>query len=95
MTPPRSSGQAPALPGNPNLGYYRNCAKDLLTAHRNGDTSCCDTLRQLEHLAGNSDEDILCAQATLAQGMAFDGEQIWALDKKNKRICVIERNVES
>ncbi|MFC1453059.1 hypothetical protein ACFLSJ_06895, partial [Verrucomicrobiota bacterium] len=25
-------------------------------------------------------------------GITYDGERLWALDKKNKRICVIERN---
>ena len=26
-----------------------------------------------------------------ASGIAFDGENLWALDNKNKRICIIEK----
>ena len=28
-----------------------------------------------------------------AQGLAFDGQNLWALDAKDKRICVIEKAV--
>ena len=58
---------SPQLPSSPNLQYYKNCAKDVLKAHKRGDASVCALLRRNEKLAKLSDEELLAAKVTLAQ----------------------------
>ena len=44
-----------SLPANPSLINLKVQAKSLLKAHRNGDASCCEVLRNLKELRGKSD----------------------------------------
>ena len=57
----------PTLPSVPNLEQQHKRAKTLLRQHRQGDSSCCDTLRCHELLAGKNDQEILHSRLTLAQ----------------------------
>ena len=57
----------PSLPDNPSLEFLRKQAKDLHKAHRNGDPTCCDILRNLRQFAGKPDADILAAGLSLSE----------------------------
>ena len=57
---------APSLPSNPSLESLKKRAKSLHKAHRNGDPSCCQVLRQLNRLAEADDADILAADVSLS-----------------------------
>jgi len=70
------------LPANPSLVQLKNQAKDLLRAHKHGDASCCDTLRNHHHFSGKSDQDILSSKVGLREAqhaLAVDhGFKGWA-----------------
>jgi len=76
-----------SLPDNPNLEFLRKQAKDLHKAHRNGDPTCCDILRNLRQSAGRSDADILAANVSLSEtqfALAMDyGFKSWDEMKKH------------
>ena len=54
------------LPSRPSLMQLRNQAKDVLKAHRAGDSAACPILRRLPRFAEASDRDILTAAVALA-----------------------------
>ena len=56
-----------SLPDSPSLEFLRKQAKDVHKAHRNGDPSCCNILRNLRQFAGQSDADILAAGLSLSE----------------------------
>jgi len=55
------------LPHRPNPVRLRKLAKDMLRAHRAGDTSCCELLRHLKQLARRSDAEVLAAGVSLVE----------------------------
>lgn len=57
---------ATALPPKASLEQLKNQAKDILKAHRKGDSFCCDLLRQLRQFTGQSDTAILKAEVKLS-----------------------------
>ena len=70
------------IPPKPSLVQLKSQAKDILKAHKRGDASCCDTLRNHHHFAGKTDAGILSsklvlreAQHALAVSYGFKG---WA-----------------
>ena len=58
---------ARSLPTRLSLRYLKEEAKDVLKAKRNGDASCCPTLRNLRRFARSSDADILAADVGLQE----------------------------
>jgi len=70
------------LPKVPHLDHFKNEAKALLKAHRDGDASVCETLRQLRRFGGASDEAILATHVKLTEvqfALALDyGYPSWA-----------------
>ncbi|MCC6580810.1 MAG: hypothetical protein IT440_10245 [Phycisphaeraceae bacterium] len=55
------------LPIRPDLEHLKNEAKAILKRHREGDTSICGVLRQLNRLADVTDAEVLAADVTLAE----------------------------
>jgi hypothetical protein len=70
------------LPKDPHLDHFKNEAKALLRAHREGDASVCETLRQLRRFEGANVEAILAAHVKLTEvqsALALDyGYPSWA-----------------
>lgn len=70
-----------SLPTSPSFKHLRLEAKNILKAHRRGETSCCDTLRRLHQLQDKPDEDVLAAEVGLQEvqfAMAMDyGFESW------------------
>jgi hypothetical protein len=54
-----------ALPPKPSVERLKKQAKDLLRAHRAGDTSCCGVLRRLKQFEGRPDKEILAGKVSL------------------------------
>lgn len=52
---------------NTSVEGLKKQAKAILKAHRNGESSCCDVLRQINRLKGKSDTDILSAKTSLVE----------------------------
>ncbi len=48
-----------SLPPNPSLRYLKEESKDILKAHKSGDTYCCPVLKYLTQFQGRTDEEIL------------------------------------
>ncbi len=73
------------LPSKPSLINLKMQAKSLLKAHRNGDASCCEVLRNLKELRDKSDADVLSAELSLASvqhALALEyGFETWAAMK--------------
>ena len=67
MTPSPRSGQGRPLPPTPSLKQLKHQAKDLLKAHKRGDSTCCDVLRALRRIAEASDAEILAADVSLSE----------------------------
>jgi len=65
MTTPTGSGQGTSLPSNPSLINLKMQAKSLLKAHRKGDPSCCDVLRNLKELRDKPDAEVLGTKLSL------------------------------
>ncbi|MFA6135403.1 MAG: hypothetical protein WC869_15435 [Phycisphaerae bacterium] len=55
------------LPKVPHLDHFKNEAKALAKAHRDGDVSVCATLRQLRRFESAADEAILAAHVKLTE----------------------------
>ena len=83
------------LPIQPDLDHLKNQAKDLLKAHRGGDTFACVPLRRLRRFAIATDADILSAPLTLTQAqfaLAMDyGFPSW---DELRRVVLLGRPVE-
>jgi hypothetical protein len=56
-----------SLPPKANLEQLKNQAKDILKAHKSGDTSCCHTFRQLHDYNGKPDDEIIRSKVSLSQ----------------------------
>lgn len=56
-----------SLPANPSLAIVKREAKRILKAHKAGDASCCDVLRNLHHFTESPDESILSTKVFLAE----------------------------
>jgi len=54
-----------SLPPRPNLQHLKDAAKSLLKAHRAGDASCCEVLRNLKELQGRTDAEVLASELSL------------------------------
>ena len=57
----------PSLPPDPSLRFLKEQAKDLLKAHKAGDSAVCDVLRRLHRFAKGTDEAILAADIALKE----------------------------
>ena len=57
----------PAIPANITLDKLKKRAKTILSAHKAGDSSCCELLRMHPRLKNMSDEDILKATIALRE----------------------------
>ena len=57
----------PSLPANPSLRFLKEQAKDVLKAHKAGDSSSCQVLRKLRRFAATADADILAAKVPLKE----------------------------
>jgi hypothetical protein len=57
----------PSLPANPSLRFLKEQAKDFLKAHKAGDASSCQVLRNLGRFAAAADADILAADVPLKE----------------------------
>ena len=79
----------PTLPTNPNLQYYKNCAKDLLKAHKRRDVSTINVLRRHEKLKDMTDQEILESKLSLA-----DVQYAYARDYGFKNWAELKKNVE-
>lgn len=55
------------LSANPSLEQLRKQAKDVLKAHKNGDTSCCAVLKNLHQFKGRTDTEILSVDVSLVE----------------------------
>ena len=75
-----------SLPAKPSLINLKVQAKSLLKAHRNGDASCCEVLRNLKELRGKSDAEVLAAKLSLTgvqHALALEyGLPTWAAMKR-------------
>jgi hypothetical protein len=56
-----------SLPANPSLEYLKNEAKSILKAHKQGNSSCCDVLRNLHQFKDKPDREILDSQTSLQE----------------------------
>lgn len=56
-----------SLPSTPNLRYLKEESKDILKAHKNGDASCCGTLRHLRQFKRKTDKEVLQARIGLQE----------------------------
>jgi hypothetical protein len=78
-----------SLPGRPNFEHLKNEAKSLLKAHREGEPTCCDTLRNLHRFAGKPDQEVLSASVALAEvqyALALEyGFKSWTALKEHVR----------
>jgi hypothetical protein len=57
----------PSLPANPSLRFLKEQAKDVLRAHKAGDSSSCQVLRKLRRFDAAADADILAAEVPLKE----------------------------
>jgi len=56
-----------SLPVNPSVRFLQLEAKDIVKAHKNGDLTCCATLRYHFRFSRADDDEILKAQVTLQE----------------------------
>jgi type II secretory ATPase GspE/PulE/Tfp pilus assembly ATPase PilB-like protein len=56
-----------SLPSHPSVRFLQKEAKDLLKAHKGGDSSCCPTLRYHFRFSRAADEEILKAEVSLQE----------------------------
>ena len=56
-----------SLPANPSVAFLHKEAKDILKAHKNGDTSACGVYRQMKRLSGSTDQEILQRDLSLQE----------------------------
>lgn len=56
-----------SLPPKPSVKFLKLEAKSILKAHKNGDASCCETLRHLNQFKGKPDAEILNTKTALQE----------------------------
>lgn len=92
MTTRHSSRKARQLPSSPNMQHLKDEAKALLKAHKKGDPSCCDALKQIRRFADKTDQEILAGTVALQEvqfALALDyGLESWAALKKHVESAV-------
>lgn len=75
-----------SLPATPTLEALKKQAKQVIKAHKDGDVSCCATLKLLHRFKGKSDAEIINSALKLAEAqfaLAMDyGFKSWTQLKK-------------